>query len=69
MSTSTQGAAGSSGLAAVQEGLCNCDEGVQKLHGETVSCVTDPCSTHTAGSGRTPLLNTLEIITSYVTMT
>lgn len=28
MSTSTQGAAGSSGLAAVQEGLCNCDEGV-----------------------------------------
>lgn len=56
----------SAGLAASPEALCNCVEGVWRLHTETVSCVTDPSSTHTTGSGHTLLLNTPEIITSYV---
>lgn len=31
-------------VVAVNQGLCNCSEGVQMLHGETVGCVADPAA-------------------------
>lgn len=55
------------GVLAVNECVCNCSEGVQMLHAETVGCVADPTCTHTPGSGHTIQLNIPEIITSYIT--